>query len=121
MFWRGKYFIDLALPVGLRSAPGIFNSVADLFHWLLVNNSDVKDLLHYLDDYFTLGSAGSTLCADRLGIPLSPEKCEGPSTCLVFLGIELGSIAMTARLPEQNRLETVRCCVSGEGKSGVLN
>jgi hypothetical protein len=31
MFWQGGYYVDLALPFGLRSAPGIFNSVADLF------------------------------------------------------------------------------------------
>ncbi len=32
MFWQGAYYVDLALPFGLHSAPGIFNSVADLFH-----------------------------------------------------------------------------------------
>ena len=33
MKWRNKYFVDLALPFGLRSAPGIFNTLADLFEW----------------------------------------------------------------------------------------
>ena len=28
--WQGKYFVDLALPFGLRFAPYIFNSVADM-------------------------------------------------------------------------------------------
>ena len=27
--WRNAYYIDLALPFGLRSAPVIFNSVAE--------------------------------------------------------------------------------------------
>ena len=56
--WRDKYFVDLALPFGLRSAPGIFNTVADLLEWILQNQYGVKDLLHYLDDYFTLGPTG---------------------------------------------------------------
>ena len=109
MSWRGKYYVDLSLPFGLRSAPPIFNSVADWFHWILAHNWDVDDLLHYLDDHFTLGPAGSDVCAKRLeaidaaaqyiGTPLSPEKCEPPSTCLTFLGIELDAIAMTAQLP----------------------
>jgi hypothetical protein len=33
MFWQSGFYVDLALPFGLRSAPGIFNSLADLFHW----------------------------------------------------------------------------------------
>ena len=108
MFWQGGYYLDLALPFGLRSAPAIFNSLADLFHWCLVNNWNVLDLLHYLDDCFTLGPPLSDICASRLkaidqaaaeiGIPLSPDKCVGPTTCLIFLGIELDSVSMTARL-----------------------
>ena len=102
-------FVDLALPFGLRSAPYIFNSLADLFHWIIVNNFLVPELLHYLDDYFTLGPPASPVCAQSLhaiqnaandiGIPLAPKKIEGPSTCLTFLGIELDSDQMTARLP----------------------
>ena len=30
MQWRGKYFVDLVLPFGLRSAPFIFTSIVDL-------------------------------------------------------------------------------------------
>ena len=115
--WQGDYYLDLALPFGLRSAPAIFNSLADLFHWCLVNNWNVLDLLHYLDDYFTLGPPLSDICASRLkaidqaateiGIPLSPDKCVGPTTCLIFLGIELDSVSMTARLPADKRTELI--------------
>ena len=108
MKWHKHFFIDLALPFGLRSAPFIFNSLADLFEWILVNYL-VPELLHYLDDYFTLGPHASPVCTHSLhaiqqvaidtGIPLAPEKIEGPTTCLTFLGIELNSLQMTARLP----------------------
>ena len=109
MRWKGMFYVDLTLPFGLRSAPGIFNSVADLFEWTLVNNYNVQELLHYLDLYFSLGAAGTNICSTRLkaidraaqdlGIPPSPEKCEGPTARIVFLRIELDSIAMSARLP----------------------
>ena len=99
MFSKRKYYVDLTLPFGLRSTPAIFDSLADLFHWCLVYNFDVGDLLHYLDDYLTLGPPESKICAlhmkaiDKvarvLGIPLAPEKCVIPSTCLTFLGIKL--------------------------------
>jgi hypothetical protein len=48
---RGQFFIDLALPFGLRSAPGVFNSLADPFEWILQHNYRVADLLHHLDDF----------------------------------------------------------------------
>ena len=121
MKWRDKYFVDLALPFGLRSAPGIFNALADLFQWILQNNYDVADILHYLDDYFTLGPAGTPTCSNSvnaiqqasrdLGLPLAPDKCEGPTTCLIFLGIELNSVSMTARLPT-NKLTELQSIIS---------
>ena len=46
MKWRGKFYIDLALPFGLRSAPFIFNSIADLVEWILHTNYTVSDLKH---------------------------------------------------------------------------
>ena len=117
MFWQNCFYIDLTLPFGLRSAPAIFNTVADLFHWCLMNNWNVLDLLHYLDDYFTLGPPATDICASRLraihqaateiGIPLSPDKCVGPTTCLIFLGIELDSVRMTARLPADKHTELI--------------
>ena len=58
--WRYMYFVDLALPFGLRSAPDIFNSVADLVHWILVNNYHIPDLLYYSDDYITAGPPNSS-------------------------------------------------------------
>ena len=38
MKWREQFFVDLALPFGLRSASGIFESLADLFEWTLRPN-----------------------------------------------------------------------------------
>ncbi|CAB4015845.1 Hypothetical predicted protein [Paramuricea clavata] len=38
MKWRGKLYVDLALPFGLCSAPFIFNSIADVIEWIMHNN-----------------------------------------------------------------------------------
>ena len=109
MRWRDLFFTDLALPFGLRSAPFIFNSIADMVEWILRVDYAVRYLLHYLDDFLSLGPAGSSAYADsvmvarsvfsRLGLPLHPSKCEGPSPVLIFIGIELNSLTQTARLP----------------------
>ena len=111
MKWRGQFFVDLALPFGLRSAPFIFNSVADMVEWIILNRYNVADLMHYLDDFLTAGPAGTDQCAQNLqtsltvcrslGLPLHPGKCIGPVTRLVVLGIELDSIEQSARLPAE--------------------
>ena len=109
MKWRSKYFVDLALPFGLRSAPYLFNSVADMVEWILKHSHQVQDLMHYLDDFITAGPPNSPLCAQylsiakqvchTLGLPLHPLKCVGPSSVMVVLGIELDSVEQIARLP----------------------
>ena len=109
MKWRGHFYVDLALPFGLRSAPYIFNAVADMVEWIILNKYSVPDLLHYLDDFITAGPASSDQCSRNLqtsltvcrslGLPLHPNKCIGPSTRLVVLGVELDSLQQSARLP----------------------
>ena len=111
MKWQGNYFIDMALPFGLRSAPFIFSSVADLLEWILRHNYGLNFLLHYLDDFYTLGPPNSPVCQNNLDtclqlfkdwhIPLHPDKVERPSTCLTVLGIELDSLTLQARLPRE--------------------
>ena len=36
-----------------------------------------------------------------LGVPLELSKLEGPCTCLTFLGIEIDTVTMQARLPRE--------------------
>ena len=82
--------------------PYIFSSVADLVEWLLKKQYDVSFLLHYLDDFLgppNSQTPNSQTCQRNLdtciqqfqdwGIPLHPDKLEGPSTLLTVLGIEL--------------------------------
>ena len=48
-----------------------FNQLADAIHWSLQHNYNVRHVLHYLDDFFTAGSPGSTECTDNLQSMLS--------------------------------------------------
>ena len=119
MQWQGNYFVDIALPFGLRSAPQVFSSVVDLVEWVLKKQYDVSFLLHYLDDFHTLGPPNSQTCQRNLdtriqqfqdwGIPLHPDKLEGPSTLLTVLGIELDSLLLQAHLPQEkfDRIHTL--------------
>ncbi len=38
----------------------------------------------------------------KLGMPLDPNKEEGPSEVITYLGLELDSINMEVRLPQVN-------------------
>ena len=97
-----------------RSSPFLFNRLADAFEWILKNNYAIQALMHYLDDYFTVGPPLSPVCAsqvhtmvksaDPLGIPLAPDKLEGPTTRLVFLGMLIDSNLMECSLPPDNSL-----------------
>lgn len=110
--WNGRVYVDRVLPFGLRSAPKIFSAVADALQWMLVEQGCTRTL-HYLDDYILVAEncieaerqrqvLVSTF--ERAGVPLEPSKLEGPSTCLVFLGIEVDTSALQLRLPEAKLL-----------------
>ena len=120
MEWDHHIYVDVCLPFGLRSAPKLFNILADLLSWIL-DHRQVTPVLHYLDDFLTLGSPDSSTCAQNLftiktvcaelGIPLALEKVEGPSDCLTFLGITLDTNKMEARLPVE-KLHRIRNLLS---------
>jgi len=55
--WRGKLFVDIALPFGLRSAPKIFTALADALEYVIKQHG-VEHLWHYLDDYITVRKHG---------------------------------------------------------------
>ena len=121
--WGDQIFVDPMLPFGLRSAPKIFNAVADGLHWHLQRSG-------YLDDFMMLGPPHSRQCqghldtlqyqCNRLGVPIA--ETEGPSSYLVFLGIEIDTVAGELRFPTDKlqRLQTLlqqwgtrRCAPAG--------
>ncbi len=58
MNWQGTTFLDTVLPFGLRSAPKVFNALANALQWVALGRG-VSCLFHYLDDYITLGALGT--------------------------------------------------------------
>ena len=94
--WGDEVYVNSALPFGLHSAPKIFTAVAYGISWCM-SCSGIKDFIHYLDDFFFVGSPGSSDCSrvleaavplcELLGFPVAPHKVEGLSTSITFLGI----------------------------------
>ncbi len=108
MLWKDKVFVDTTLPFSLRSAPLLFTALADAAQWVMKRHG-TSHLFHYVDDFITMGAdlAECTRNAavmheicDKLGLPPEPAKDEGPATCITFLGIDIDTVAMKLRLPE---------------------
>ena len=112
--WEDKYYFDVRLPFGLRSAPALFNMLADAIHWICLARG-VGDLEHYLDDYITAGPLDSDVCLARMftilgvctdiGMLVSADKVLGPSNQLPILGVEFDTVRQEMRLPAEKLLE----------------
>ena len=74
-----------------------------------MTHDDVQGI-HYLDDFLLFGAPGVPQCAvalckalarcASLGVPVAPAKTEGPTTKIIFLGIEIDTVCMTLSLPQ---------------------
>lgn len=58
MSWEGNRYVDTVLPFDLRSAPKIFSAIADTLEWITLH-AGVSVLIHYLDDFLTMGRNNS--------------------------------------------------------------
>ena len=106
-------YVDGALPFGLRFAPKLFNAVADALEWC-IHKQGVDFIHHYLDDFVVAGPPDLEICLKHLrtlerecrilGVPLAPEKTEGPSSAITFLGITIHTYKSELHLPA-NKLE----------------
>lgn len=107
--WQNSTFCDRALPFGLRSAPLIFTAVADGLAWAMGCNG-IQHVIHYLDDFLLAGPPQTDVCTvalrvavplcAKLGLPVAPNKVEGPTTVLTFLGLEIDTLRLELRLPQ---------------------
>ena len=128
MEWEGDVYVDKVLPFGLRSAPLIFSSVADMLQWMMQRRG-ATFVDHYIDDFVTVGRPGSDECSRNVqimhetckdtGTPVEADKSEGPTTTLVFLGIELDTVAMEMRLPADKLARLLQTLAEWRGKKGM--
>ena len=128
IYWQNQYYVDLYLPFGLRSAPYLFNQLSDALEWILKNNYNLGNVIHILDDFFIAEasrlqclSSFSTLLRLFMSVraPVVTSKTLGPSQVLEFMGIELDSTRMEARLPEDKLLRTRALLDSFTGRRSV--
>lgn len=114
----GRYWIERYLPFGLRTAPFLFDLFAKALNWILIAVLYWSIVLHYLDDFFAIlpphADANAyvdqfdQVCMD-LGLTVNHSK-DAMGTIADFLGIELNSSLMQARLPPDKLARARKTC-----------
>lgn len=105
--WAGSYWFERFLPFGLRTAAFIFDLFAKGVNWIMLQK--FNDVLHYLDDFLSISPTSEIadefnrdfikICKE-LGMAINHDK-DLTGTSLEFLGIELDTIQMQARLSSE--------------------
>ena len=106
--WRGKYYVDRCLPMGCASSCKTFEALSTAMEWVARNKLVIPNIIHILDDFLILEKSHEACAAslqrflhfcEDIGVPMAPEKTEGPNQVLTFAGIELDCLNLEARLP----------------------
>ena len=115
--------------MGCRSSCAIFEAFSTAVEWIAKNELKVAGIAHILDDFLIISNSMNqgykdllgfqTMC-ETLGIPLAPEKTEGPASSLTFAGIELDTIARTARLPAEKLEKAIALVKRALDKRGTV-
>ena len=96
----------MALPFGLRSAPKVFNLLADRLQWIFQQHG-IEFVIHYLDDFLFAGRPGAEECREYLQqalalceeLRVSMGKLVEPAMLIEFLGILLDTCRLELCLP----------------------
>ena len=101
-----QHWVDRFLPFGLRTAPYLFDLFAKGRHWMLMADLGWRPVMHYLDDFLGVlpnqeqaelfAEQFDRLCTE-LGLQVNLKKTIIGQVA-EFLGIELNTVNMIARL-----------------------
>jgi hypothetical protein len=107
--WDGKYFYDMCLPMGCSFSCKLFEEFSTAIQWVLSSKFKMYGISHILDDFMFV-DASYEACnrklecflalARWLNIPIKSEKTFRPQQVITVHGIEVDSIRMEMRLPQ---------------------
>lgn len=108
--WNNLFYYDKCLPMGASSSCNTFEALSTALVWIMQNKYQAGGMSHVLDDFFFIGPANSASClrdlnnfiklCDKIGIPLKQEKTVSPTNIITIYGIEVDSIQLECRLPQ---------------------
>ncbi len=125
--FEGRAYQYKALPFGLSLSPRVFTKVVEAA-LVPLREAGIR-ILNYLDDWLILAQSRVLLCEhrdmvlshlSRLGLQVNREKSKlSPMQRISFLGMELDSVNLTARLSEERAQSMLRCLESLQHKRAV--
>jgi hypothetical protein len=128
--WQGKFYVDMFLPFGLRTAPRIFNLFAEALHWVF-ETLEEWNVTHYLDDFLFVFPPGTDIgpysskfdeILSVFGLSKAAEK-DSDGCVVIHLGFEFDSINMQVRLPpnkKQRAIDAVNSLLSSPHVSIIM-
>ncbi len=125
--FKGRAYQYKALPFGLSLSPRVFTKVVEAA-LVPLREAGIR-VLNYLDDWLILAQSRALLCEHRdtvlshfswLGLLVNREKSKlSPTQRISFLGMELDSVNLTARLSIERAQSMLSCLESFQHKRAV--
>ena len=73
MHWKGNYYVDCCLPMGLASSCRTFEMLSTALEWVVRNKLNIPHIIHILDD-FLIAAESSDIC--KTSLPQLLTFCE---------------------------------------------
>ena len=118
------FFVNSSMAFGCRSSCRIFETFACSIEYIARRLTKADSITHYLDDFF-LAHATREGCEEMvrifhsiteyIGAPLAPEKREGPTTIMTFLGVTIDTVQQCIFIPQvkiEQAIDMIRALLS---------
>jgi len=120
MRWRDVFYMDIVMQFGLASATAIFEWYSSAVEYMVRSLLGIVHVEHYIDDFVVIHPQQGG-CNDavqrmlalfaKLGLPVAPDKIDGPAQLMVFLGVLFDTINMTLSL-DADRLHAIEAMLA---------
>ena len=126
----GEYFYyDKSLPMGCSTSCQTFEKFSKSLQWILLEHFKIAGMTHILDDFIFFGPGDSSLCqygldsffllANDIQLPVKHLKTVLPTTCCIVHGIEVDTMALELRSP-QDKLYKIRLILRNTSKKRTI-